>query len=386
MASSDSKKNTIHVVPTYDTPEDRQAALKGVMSKIEKDFGKGSIMILGENKKMNIETIPTGSLGLDVALGIGGYPRGRIVEIYGPEASGKTTLALHAIAETQKMGGIAAFIDAEHALDPIYAQSLGIDIDKLIISQPDNGEQATSIADTLVHSGVVDIVVIDSVAALVPKAEIDGEIVEQQMGLHARLMSKALRRLTSSINKSKAVTIFINQLREKIGGGGYNGPQEVTTGGRALKFYASVRLDVRRTEYIKKGEVVVANKTKVRVVKNKLSAPFKQAEFIIDYGKGISRMGEVADLAVAANIIRKAGSWYSYEDIKFGQGRENVIEALKKDEKLRLEIEEKVFSYYKEAGLKAASKKSKNSEDESSDDEYIEESVEFVEDDGYIED
>lgn len=343
------KKNVMKEIPTFENASEKEKALQSIMSKIEKDFGKGSIMLLGENKNMNIEVISTGSLGLDLALGVGGLAKGRIIEIYGPESSGKTTLALHAIAEAQKAGGTAAFIDAEHALDPTYAKALGIDIDQLIISQPDNGEQATAIAETLVNSGVVDIIVIDSVAALVPKAEIEGEMVEQQMGLHARLMSKALRKLTSAINKSNTVTIFINQLREKIGV--TYGSNETTTGGRALKFYASVRLDVRRTEYIKKGEEVVGSKTKVRVVKNKLAPPFKVTVFDIDYGKGISKVGEIIDFGVEADIIKKSGSWYSYGDIKFGQGKENVKAYLLENPEIMAEVEQKVYDYFKEVGL-----------------------------------
>ena len=308
------------------TSDERKKAIESTMAKIEKDFGKGSVMMLGENLNMNVEVISTGSIGLDLAIGIGGLPKGRIIEIYGPESSGKTTVALHAIAEAQKAGGMAAFIDAEHALDPSYAKALGVDIDNLIISQPDNGEQALEIADTLVGSGVIDMIVIDSVAALVPKAEIEGEMMDQQMGLQARLMSKALRKLTSSINRSKTITIFINQLREKIGSS--YGPSETTTGGRALKFFASIRMDVRRTETIKKGEDALGNRTKVRIVKNKLAPPFKTAVFDITYGKGISKLGEIIDLGVEANIVKKSGAWYSYEDNKLGQGKENAKKTL----------------------------------------------------------
>ena len=343
------KKNVIKEIPTFASNEEKAKALESIMTKIEKDFGKGSIMLLGENKNMNIEVISTGSLGLDLALGVGGLPKGRIIEIYGPESSGKTTLALHAIAEAQKAGGTAAFIDAEHALDPTYAKALGIDIDQLIISQPDNGEQAMAIAETLVNSGVIDIIVIDSVAALVPKSEIEGEMIEQQMGLHARLMSKALRKLTSAINKSNAVTIFINQLREKIGV--TYGSNETTTGGRALKFYASVRLDVRKVDFIKKGEEILGSKTKVRVVKNKLAPPFKVTVFDIDYGKGISKVGEIIDFGVEANIIKKSGAWYSYNDIKFGQGKENVKSYLLDNPEIMKELEDKVYQYFGEVGL-----------------------------------
>ncbi|MDO4711361.1 MAG: recombinase RecA [Peptostreptococcaceae bacterium] len=329
--------------------EERKKAIDATMAKIEKDFGKGSVMMLGENLHMNIEVISTGSLGLDLAIGIGGLPKGRIIEIYGPESSGKTTVALHAIAEAQKVGGMAAFIDAEHALDPSYAKALGVDIDNLIISQPDNGEQALEIADTLVGSGVIDLIVIDSVAALVPKAEIEGEMTDQQMGLQARLMSKALRKLTSSINRSKTITIFINQLREKIGGGGY-GPNETTTGGRALKFYSSIRLDVRRIETIKKGDEMLGNRTKVKVVKNKMAPPFKVAEFDITYGKGISKVGEIIDLGAAVDIVKKSGAWYSYGEVRLGQGKENVKDFLLENKELMQEIEDKVKAYYIENG------------------------------------
>lgn len=324
--------------------EERKKALEATMARIEKDFGKGAVMMLGENLNMNIEVISTGSLGLDLAIGIGGLPKGRIIEIYGPESSGKTTVALHAIAEAQKVGGTAAFIDAEHALDPSYAKALGVDIDNLIISQPDNGEQALEIADTLVGSGVIDIIVIDSVAALVPKAEIEGEMTDQQMGLQARLMSKALRKLTSSINRSKTITIFINQLREKIGVS--YGPSETTTGGRALKFYSSIRLDVRKTETIKKGDEMLGNRTKVKVVKNKLAPPFRVAEFDIDYGKGISKVGEIIDLGAEANIVKKSGAWYAYGEVKLGQGKENVKNFLLENKELMEEIEQKVKEYY----------------------------------------
>ncbi len=327
------------------TPEERRKAIEETMAKIEKDFGKGSIMMLGENQKMNIEAISTGSLGLDLALGIGGLPKGRIIEIYGPESSGKTTVALHSIAEAQKVGGMAAFIDAEHALDPAYAKALGVDIDNLIISQPDNGEQALEIADTLVSSGVIDIIVIDSVAALVPKAEIEGEMMDQQMGLQARLMSKALRKLTSSINRSGTITIFINQLRATIGNS--YGPSETTTGGRALKFFASVRIEVRRGEQLKKGEDILGNRTKVKIVKNKVAPPFKMVEFDINYGKGISKIGEIIDLGVEAEIVRKSGAWYSYDDYKLGQGKENVKTWLEEHPDVSQEIEAKVREYYK---------------------------------------
>lgn len=344
------------------TSDERKKAIESTMAKIEKDFGKGSVMMLGENLNMNVEVISTGSIGLDLAIGIGGLPKGRIIEIYGPESSGKTTVALHAIAEAQKAGGMAAFIDAEHALDPSYAKALGVDIDNLIISQPDNGEQALEIADTLVGSGVIDMIVIDSVAALVPKAEIEGEMMDQQMGLQARLMSKALRKLTSSINRSKTITIFINQLREKIGSS--YGPSETTTGGRALKFFASIRMDVRRTETIKKGEDALGNRTKVKIVKNKLAPPFKTAVFDITYGKGISKLGEIIDLGVEANIVKKSGAWYSYEDNKLGQGKENAKKTLEENLQMMQEIEEKVREYYKHNEMVFEDTKSEDSGEE----------------------
>lgn len=324
--------------------EEKRKAIESTMAKIEKEFGKGSVMMLGENAKMNIEVISTGSLGLDLAIGIGGLPKGRIIEIYGPESSGKTTVALHAVAEAQKAGGVAAFIDAEHALDPAYAKALGVDIDNLIISQPDTGEQALEITDTLVSSGVVDIIVVDSVAALVPKAEIEGEMGDSHMGLQARLMSQALRKLTSSINKSKTITIFINQLREKIGV--VFGNPETTTGGRALKFYASVRIDVRRIDSIKQGDVLVGNRTRAKIVKNKVAPPFKQCEFDITYGQGISKVGEIVDLAANIDVIKKSGSWYSYNESKLGQGRENTKAYLLENKDLMDEIELKVRNFY----------------------------------------
>lgn len=320
--------------------EERKKALDATIAKIEKDFGKGSIMMLGDNVKMNIETISTGSLGLDLALGVGGFPRGRIIEIYGPESSGKTTVALHAVAEAQKAGGLAAFIDAEHALDPIYAKALGVDIDNLIISQPDNGEQALEIAESLVKSGIIDILVIDSVAALVPRSEIEGEMGDSHVGLQARLMSQALRKLAGTINRFKTVTIFINQLREKIGV--MFGNPETTTGGRALKFYSTMRLDIRRSDAIKKGEEIIGNRTKVKVVKNKVAPPFKQAEFDIMYGEGISKTGEIIDIGAKFDVIDKSGSWYSYRDIKLGQGRENVKTFLSENSDIKEEIENKI--------------------------------------------
>lgn len=302
--------------------DDRKVALDAALKKIEKNFGKGSIMKLGEKADQRISTIPSGSLALDVALGVGGYPRGRIVEIYGPESSGKTTVALHAIAEVQRQGGTAAFIDAEHALDPQYAQKLGVNIDELLLSQPDTGEQGLEIADALVSSGAIDIVVVDSVAALVPRAEIDGEMGASHVGLQARLMSQALRKLSGSINKTKTIAIFINQIREKVGV--MFGNPETTPGGRALKFYATVRIEVRRSEQLKQGTDIVGNRTKIKIVKNKVAPPFKVAEVDIMYGQGISKEGELLDMAVAKEIIEKSGAWYSYSGERIGQGRENV--------------------------------------------------------------
>lgn len=320
--------------------EEKRKALSIAMSQIEKQFGKGSIMRLGDQKTIKMEVIPTGSLSLDIALGIGGFPRGRIIEIYGPESSGKTTVALHAIAETQKRNGIAAFIDAEHALDPNYAKNLGVDVDNLIVSQPDTGEQALEIAEALVRSGAVDIIVVDSVAALVPKAEIEGEMGDSHVGLQARLMSQALRKLAGAINKSRAIVIFINQLREKVGI--MFGNPETTTGGRALKFYSSIRLDVRKVDSIKQGEDIIGSRTRVKVVKNKVAPPFKQAEFDIMYGKGISNEGNVLDVGVEANIINKSGAWFSYGDIRLGQGRENAKQFLLENPNIYEEIERKI--------------------------------------------
>ena len=320
-------------------------ALNHVLGKIEKDFGKGSIMRLGEASSMVVDSISTGSIGLDIAVGIGGLPRGRIVEIYGPESSGKTTVALHSVAEAQKNGGIAAFIDAEHALDPVYARALGVDVDNLIISQPDTGEQALEITEALIRSGAIDIIVLDSVAALVPKAEIEGDMGDSHVGLQARLMSQALRKLTGSIKKSNCVAIFINQLREKVGI--MFGNPETTTGGRALKFYSSVRLDVRKIDTIKQGDKILGSRTRVKVVKNKVAPPFKQAEFDIMYGEGISKIGDLLDIAANVDIVKKSGSWYNYQDIKLGQGRENVKKFLADNMDLTNEIEEKVRKYYK---------------------------------------
>ena len=312
---------------SIDNNEERKKALEIAMSQIEKQFGKGAVMKLGEVSAMNIEAIPTGALSLDIALGIGGVPRGRIVEIFGPESSGKTTVALHVIAEAQKRGGIAAFIDAEHALDPVYAKKLGVNVDELIISQPDTGEQALEICEQLIRSGAIDVVVIDSVAALVPKAEIDGEMGDAFVGLQARLMSQALRKLTAVINKSKATAIFINQLREKVGI--MFGNPETTPGGRALKFYASVRLDVRKVETMKKGDQVIGNRTKVKVVKNKVAPPFREAEFDIMYGEGISKEGNILDIASNLDIINKSGAWFSYNGERMAQGRDNAKQYLK---------------------------------------------------------
>jgi len=320
---------------------DRQKALDAALSQIEKQFGKGAVMRLGENSaNMNVETIPTGSLSLDIALGLGGIPKGRVIEIYGPESSGKTTVALHMVAEVQKRGGIAGFIDAEHALDPVYAKNIGVDIDNLYISQPDNGEQALEICETMVRSGAVDIVIVDSVAALVPKAEIDGDMGDAHVGLQARLMSQALRKLTGVISKTNCVVIFINQLREKVGI--MFGNPETTTGGRALKFYASVRLDVRRIEAIRAQGEVIGNRTRIKVVKNKVAPPFKEAEFDIMFGKGISRSGDILDLAADAGVVNKSGAWYAYEGEKIGQGRENTKTYLEEHPDLMAEIEQKV--------------------------------------------
>ncbi|MBR5047112.1 MAG: recombinase RecA [Eubacterium sp.] len=326
--------------------EDKLIALNNAVSTIEKNYGKGSIMKLGDaGTNIGIKSIPTGSISLDVALGVGGVPRGRIVEIYGPESSGKTTVALHMIAEAQKRDGIAGFVDAEHALDPVYARNIGVDIDNLYISQPDNGEQALEIAETMIRSGAIDIVVIDSVAALVPKAEIDGDMDDLQVGLHARLMSKAMRKLTGVIDKSNCVVVFINQLREKVGI--MFGNPETTTGGRALKFYASVRMDVRRVEAIKQGGEVIGNHTRVKIVKNKVAPPFREAEFDIMFGKGISREGDLIDLGVKVDAMKKSGAWYSYNGETIGQGRENAKLYLKEHPAVMAEVERRVREYYK---------------------------------------
>ncbi len=336
---------------------DKAKALETALGQIEKQFGKGAVMRLGQNQHMNVEHISTGSLSLDIALGIGGLPRGRIVEIYGPESSGKTTLSLHCIAEGQKNGGNVAFIDVEHALDPTYAAALGVDIDSLLVSQPDTGEDALEIAEALIRSGAIDVIVVDSVAALVPKSEIEGEMGDSHVGLHARLMSQALRKLAGAINKSNCVAIFINQLREKVGV--VYGNPEVTTGGRALKFYSSVRIDVRRVETLKVGGEMVGNRTKAKVVKNKIAPPFKEAEFDIMYGEGISRIGELVDLAVKADVIQKAGAWFSYGNQRLGQGRENVKELLKNNEELAQKIEKELWENIDKLSAKKPTPKSK---------------------------
>lgn len=344
---------------------DRQKALDAALSQIDRAFGKGSVMKLGARKAMNVEAISTGSLGLDIALGIGGLPKGRIIEIYGPESSGKTTLALHAIAEAQKIGGTAAFIDAEHALDPVYANKLGVNIDELIVSQPDTGEQALEIVDTLVRSNAIDIMVIDSVAALVPRAEIEGEMGDTHVGLQARLMSQALRKLTGSINRSKCMVIFINQVRMKIGV--MYGNPETTTGGNALKFYSSVRLEIRRTGAIKDRDEVIGNATRVKVVKNKVAPPFKQVEFDIMYGEGISKIGEMLDLGVTAGIVEKSGSWFSYDSVRIGQGRENAKTFLKENPELMQKLEDAIRGKEDEVAeeMMTGEKSSEKSDDKS---------------------
>ncbi len=326
--------------------DDKKKALDAAISKLEKDFGKGTVMKLGDaSAHVSVETVPTGSLSLDIALGLGGVPKGRVIEVYGPESSGKTTVTLHMIAEVQKRGGIAGFIDAEHALDPVYAKNIGVNIDELYISQPDSGDQALEIAETMVRSGAMDIIVIDSVAALVPKQEIEGDMGDTHVGLQARLMSQALRKLTPVISKSNCVVIFINQLREKVGV--MFGNPETTTGGRALKFYASVRMDVRRTETLKQNGEMVGNRTRIKIVKNKIAPPFKEAEFDIMFGKGISREGDILDLAAAVNIVNKSGAWYAYNGDKIGQGRENAKNYLSQNPQIMEEIEAKVRAHYK---------------------------------------
>ena len=348
---------------------EKMKALEAALGQIEKQFGKGSVMKLGDYTAMNVEAIPTGALSLDIALGIGGIPRGRIIEVFGPESSGKTTLALHLIAGAQKMGGEAAFIDAEHALDPVYAKHLGVNIDELIVSQPDTGEQALEIAEALVRSGALDIIVVDSVAALVPKAEIDGDMGDAHVGLQARLMSQALRKLAGVINKSKCVIVFINQLREKVGV--MFGNPETTPGGRALKFYSSVRLDIRRIESLKQDGEVIGNRTRVKVVKNKVAPPFREAEFDIIYGKGISKEGNILDAAVNLDIVEKSGSWFSYNGDRIGQGRENVKDYLAKNPKIAEEIEGKIRANYEKAFEKSLGEEENDPEQdtEPSDDE-----------------
>ncbi|MBQ1715490.1 MAG: recombinase RecA [Firmicutes bacterium] len=356
---------------------DKDKALEAALQQIQKQFGKGAIMKMGDESHLNIEAISTGSISLDMATGIGGVPKGRIVEIFGPESSGKTTLALHIVAESQKKGGKAAFIDAEHALDPVYAANLGVDVDELLVSQPDTGEQALEICDMLARSGALDVIVIDSVAALVPRAELEGDMGDSHVGLHARLMSQALRKITGAVNKTNTCVIFINQLREKVGI--MFGNPEVTTGGRALKFYASMRLDVRRTESIKQGDSIIGNRAKVKVVKNKVAPPFKQAEFDIMYGKGISKAGDLLDCATQSGIIEKAGSWYSYKGERIGQGRENVKDYLESHPEVMDEIQSRLMDQLKGNDQKADDKRDDLSQDE------IDEILDiFVDEDGVI--
>ena len=342
MAKKEKEKEGEQLTPQ----QEKMKALQAAMAKIEKDFGKGAIMKMGDEKVENVEVIPTGSIGLNAALGVGGYPKGRIIEIYGPESSGKTTLAIHAIAECQKAGGVAAFIDAEHAFDRFYAEKLGVDINNLLISQPDNGEQALEIADQLIRSSAVDLLIVDSVAALTPKKEIEGDMGDSAVGLHARLMSQALRKLTGTIAKTKTTCIFINQLREKIGV--MFGNPETTTGGNALKFYASVRLDIRKAQAVKDGDTILGNQVKVKVVKNKVAPPFRKAEFEITFGEGISKVGEIVDLSTEYEIIKKSGSWFSYGDTKLGQGRDAVKEMLKDNPELCEELEAKIMQVLSE--------------------------------------
>lgn len=340
--TSEEKKKTLGVA---NTSEEKKKALDAAIAKLEKDFGKGAVMKLGESgAHVNVETVPTGCLSLDLALGLGGVPKGRVIEVYGPESSGKTTIALHMIAEVQKRGGIAGFVDAEHALDPVYAKNIGVDIDELYISQPDSGDQALEIAETMVRSGAIDIIVIDSVAALVPKQEIEGDMGDSHVGLQARLMSQALRKLTPVISKSNCIVIFINQLREKVGV--MFGSPETTTGGRALKFYASVRMDVRRIETLKQSGEMVGNRTRIKIVKNKIAPPFKEAEFDIMFGKGVSKSGDILDLASGIDVVKKSGSWYAYEGEKIGQGRENAKSYLESRPEMMDEIEQKVREHY----------------------------------------
>ncbi len=356
---AEKKKKTAVVAPA--SPEDKKKALATALSQIEKDFGKGTIMKLGENTHMNVEGVPTGSLTLDLALGVGGVPRGRIVEIFGPESSGKTTVALHIAAEVQKLGGEAAFIDAEHALDPVYAKALGVNIDNLLVSQPDSGEQALEITDALVRSGAIDVIVVDSVAALVPQQEIDGEMGASHVGLQARLMSQALRKLSGSIAKTNCVVIFINQLREKVGV--MYGNPETTPGGRALKFYSSVRIDVRKVENLKQGDEVYGSRVKCKVVKNKVAPPFKVAEFDILYGKGISKAGEIVDIAIELGLVQKSGSWFSYNGEKLAQGKDNARKAIAANEELMKELENKIKDKGEELDLGAGEAYSLDEED-----------------------
>ena len=371
--TSEEKKKTLGVA---NTSEEKKKALDAAIAKLEKDFGKGAVMKLGESgAHVNVETVPTGCLSLDLALGLGGVPKGRVIEVYGPESSGKTTIALHMIAEVQKRGGIAGFVDAEHALDPVYAKNIGVDIDELYISQPDSGDQALEIAETMVRSGAIDIIVIDSVAALVPKQEIEGDMGDSHVGLQARLMSQALRKLTPVISKSNCIVIFINQLREKVGV--MFGSPETTTGGRALKFYASVRMDVRRIETLKQSGEMVGNRTRIKIVKNKIAPPFKEAEFDIMFGKGVSKSGDILDLASGIDVVKKSGSWYAYEGEKIGQGRENAKSYLEAHPEMMDEIEQKVRAHYhlgeeyreKESAddLKLTAKADSKSADKSSD-------------------
>ena len=371
--TSEEKKKTLGVA---NTSEEKKKALDAAIAKLEKDFGKGAVMKLGESgAHVNVETVPTGCLSLDLALGLGGVPKGRVIEVYGPESSGKTTIALHMIAEVQKRGGIAGFVDAEYALDPVYAKNIGVDIDELYISQPDSGDQALEIAETMVRSGAIDIIVIDSVAALVPKQEIEGDMGDSHVGLQARLMSQALRKLTPVISKSNCIVIFINQLREKVGV--MFGSPETTTGGRALKFYASVRMDVRRIETLKQSGEMVGNRTRIKIVKNKIAPPFKEAEFDIMFGKGVSKSGDILDLASGIDVVKKSGSWYAYEGEKIGQGRENAKSYLESHPEMMDEIEQKVRAHYhlgeeyreKESAddLKLTAKADSKSADKSSD-------------------
>ena len=358
MAEKKDKDKTVQI---NTTPEEKAKALQNALALITKKYGQGSIMRLGETANLNIQAISTGSIGLDIATGIGGLPKGRIIEIYGPESSGKTTLALHVVAEAQKQNGVAAFIDAEHALDPVYAANLGVDVDSLLVSQPDNGEQALEIAESLTRSGAVDVIVVDSVAALVPKAEINGDMGDSHVGLHARLMSQALRKLAGAISRSNTIIIFINQLREKVGIS-YGNP-EVTTGGRALKFYASMRIDVRKTETLKSGDQMIGSHTRCKIVKNKVAPPFREAEFDIYYGKGINRQNEIFDAAVELDIIKKSGSWFSYGDIRLAQGREKSAGVVAANEEMTAEITAKIFD-----ALKNTSPKSKKMSDNKDDD------------------